>query len=440
MKFSKFGQKFIQPTGISQLMDDLGDALKSDQPVNMLGGGNPARIEAVNELFLETYQALGNDGSFREDINSTATSSMANYSNPQGDAAFIDALVGFFNRHYDWNLTSENIALTNGSQNAFFYLFNLFGGAFTDEKSESVDKSILLPLTPEYIGYSDVHVEGQHFTAVLPHIDEMTHDGEAGFFKYRVDFEALENLPALKEGRIGAICCSRPTNPTGNVLTDEEMAHLAEIAKRYDVPLIIDNAYGMPFPNIIYSDVTLNWDDNTILCFSLSKIGLPGVRTGIIVAAPEVIEAVSAMNAVVNLSPTRFGASIATPLVENNAIKDLSDNDIKPFYQQQAKTAVTLLKKELGDYPLVIHKPEGAIFLWLWFKDLPISTSELYETLKEKGTLIVPSEYFFPGVDVSDYQHAHECIRMSIAADEDTLAKGIAVIGEVVRKLYDEAK
>ncbi|WP_299068956.1 valine--pyruvate transaminase [uncultured Psychrobacter sp.] len=440
MKFSKFGQKFTQPTGISQLMDDLGDALKSDQPVNMLGGGNPARIDAVNELFLETYQALGNDGSFREDINSTATSSMANYSNPQGDAAFIDALVGFFNRHYDWNLTSENIALTNGSQNAFFYLFNLFGGAFTDEQSESVDKSILLPLTPEYIGYSDVHVEGQHFTAVLPHIDEVTHDGEDGFFKYRVDFEALENLPALKEGRIGAICCSRPTNPTGNVLTDEEMARLAEIAKRYEIPLIIDNAYGMPFPNIIYSDAHLNWDHNTILCFSLSKIGLPGMRTGIIVADSEVIEAVSAMNAVVNLAPTRFGAAIATPLVADDRIKQLSDDVIKPFYQQQAKTAVTLLKKELGDYPLVIHKPEGAIFLWLWFKDLPISTSELYETLKEKGTLIVPSEYFFPGVDISDYKHAHECIRMSIAADEQTLIDGIAVIGEVVRGLYDGAK
>ena len=171
MKFSKFGQKFTQPTGISQLMDDLGDALKSDQPVNMLGGGNPAKIDAVNELFLETYKALGVDND--ADVpNSSAIISMANYSNPQGDAGFIDALVGFFNRHYDWNLTADNIALTNGSQNAFFYLFNLFGGAFTDEQNESVDKSILLPLTPEYIGYSDVHVEGQHFTAVLPHIDE----------------------------------------------------------------------------------------------------------------------------------------------------------------------------------------------------------------------------------------------------------------------------
>ena len=442
MKFSKFGQKFTQPTGISQLMDDLGDALKSDQPINMLGGGNPAKIEAVNELFLATYRELGNDNDTGE-TNTTSINSMANYSNPQGDAAFIDALVGFFNRHYDWNLTADNIALTNGSQNAFFYLFNLFGGAFTDEQNgqnQSIDKSILLPLAPEYIGYSDVHLDGQHFISVLPHIDDVTHDGETGFFKYRVDFDALEQLPALVEGRIGAICCSRPTNPTGNVLTDDEMAHLAEIAKKYDVPLIIDNAYGMPFPNIIYSDAHLNWDDNTILCFSLSKIGLPGVRTGIIVAAPEVIAAVSSMNAVVNLAPTRFGAAIATPLVKDDRIKQLSDETIKPFYQQQATTAVRLLKEALGDYPLVIHKPEGAIFLWLWFKDLPINTVELYERLKEKGTLIVPSKHFFPGVDVSNYQHAHECIRMSIAADEQTLIEGIKVIGEVVRGLYDDAK
>ena len=116
-------------------MDDLGDAVKSDQASQHAGGGNPAKIDAVNELFLETYKALGNDNDAGVPNNS-AIISMANYANPQGDAAFIDALVGFFNRHYDWNLTAENIALTNGSQNAFFYLFNLFGGAFTNERNE----------------------------------------------------------------------------------------------------------------------------------------------------------------------------------------------------------------------------------------------------------------------------------------------------------------
>ena len=134
----------------------------------------------------------------------------------------------------------------------------------------------------------------------------------------------------MKEGKIGAICCSRPTNPTGNVLTNGEMERLDALAQEHGIPLIIDNAYGMPFPNIIYSDVTLNWHENIILCFSLSKVGLSGMRTGIIIAAPEVVKAVSSLNAIVNLSPTRFGAAIATPLLQDGRLKTVS-NDLLSF-------------------------------------------------------------------------------------------------------------
>lgn len=437
MQFSKFGEKFTKNSGILQLMDDLGNALNSEQPINMLGGGNPARIDKVNQTYWSVFKTLAEG-----DMGSMAIENIGNYSTPQGDAKFIAALVDFFNRHYDWGLTTDNIALTNGSQNAFFYLFNLFGGQFDDQTQGSVDKKILLPLAPEYVGYADAHVDGQHFIAVPPSIEFVQHQGEDGFFKYRVNFDTLENLSELHNGEIGAICCSRPTNPTGNVLTDDEMARLEAIAKRFDIPLIIDNAYGMPFPNIIYSQATLNWNEQIILCFSLSKIGLPGVRTGIVVANPQVVKAISSLNAIVNLAPTRFGAAIATPLLQDDRLKDLSDNHIRPFYQGQAKLAVQLLKQELGDLPspynnaMNIHKPEGAIFLWVWFKDLPITTVELYERLKAKGTLIIPSEHFFVGVDTENFRHAHECIRLSIAQDDDTLKKGIATIGEVVREVY----
>ncbi len=435
MNFSKFGQKFTQHSGILQLMDDLGNALQSDEPINMLGGGNPANIDAVNESFLQIFKEMADGG-----LESKAVENMANYASPQGDDEFINALVEFFNRHYQWNLTKENIVLTNGSQNGFFLLFNLFAGKLADNQ----DKSILLPLAPEYIGYADVHIEGKHFVAVKPTISEVSHEGKTGFFKYHIDFEALENLAELKEGKIGAICCSRPTNPTGNVLTDEEMQHLSELAKKYDIPLIIDNAYGMPFPNIIYPDVSLKWDENTILCASLSKLGLPSVRTGIIVAKKEVVSVISAMNAIINLSPTRFGSAIATPLVKTDEIRYLSDNHIRPFYQQKARYAVELLQKELADLinaktgknPMKIHKPEGAIFLWIWFKDLPISSAELYQRLKEKRTLIIPSEQFFCGIDTDNYPHAHECIRMSIAQDDSVLEQGIATIAEVVKAVY----
>ena len=55
MQFSAFGEKFTQHSGILQLMDDLGDALKSDKPVNMLGGGNPAKIAEVNAVFADVF-------------------------------------------------------------------------------------------------------------------------------------------------------------------------------------------------------------------------------------------------------------------------------------------------------------------------------------------------------------------------------------------------
>ena len=438
MNFSNFGNRFTKPTGVSQIMDDLGDALRSPEPVNLLGGGNPARIEAVSEAFLEIYQSLGEGG-----LHSPAIDAITNYSNPQGDAGFIDTLVDFFNRHYDWQLTRDNIALTNGSQNAFFYLFNLFSGQFSEtsgEEETTTQKAILLPLAPEYVGYEHIQVDGNRFVAVMPEIIEVEHNGEDGFFKYKVDFEALENLPELQNGEIGAICCSRPTNPTGNVLTDDEMARLHAIAKRHDIPLIIDNAYGEPFPNIIYPNVRLTWDEQTILCFSLSKIGMPGLRTGIVVASPEVVRAVDAMNALVNLAPTRFGAVLAKPLFADDQIVRLSNDIIKPFYAEKVATAIELLKGALGDTPMRIHKPEGAMFLWLWFKDLPITTGELYNRLKARQTLVVPSEHFYPGVDTDDpvggYRHAHECIRMSITGDERTQKEGIAIIGEVVKEAY----
>ena len=58
MQFSRFGQKFTRNSGILQLMDDLGNALNSDKPVNMLGGGNPARIAEVNAVYREVLQQL----------------------------------------------------------------------------------------------------------------------------------------------------------------------------------------------------------------------------------------------------------------------------------------------------------------------------------------------------------------------------------------------
>ena len=92
-------------------------------------------------------------------------------------------------------------------------------------------------MTPEYIGYADVGLMDDLFVANRPEIDVL----DDSTFKYRVNFHDLK----VTED-IGAMCISRPTNPTGNVLTDEEVRHLHAIAIERDIPLIIDNAYGAP--------------------------------------------------------------------------------------------------------------------------------------------------------------------------------------------------
>lgn len=417
MNFSKFVSRFSGESGIVQVMDDLGRAMSGDSDLLMLGGGNPAHIPEVQRYFRASLQRL---------IDNPALFSHAvgNYEPPQGNLDFINAIVTMINREYRWGIKVENVALTIGSQSAFFYLFNMFGG----EHASGVFKRILLPIVPEYLGYTDSGLSDNLFYAHRPVIEKR----EDHFFKYHIDFENL-----VIDENTAAMCVSRPTNPTGNVLSDDEMAKLMTVASENDVPLIIDNAYGKPFPNIIFTDVNPKWNNNIIYCMSLSKVGLPGSRTGIVIADEAVITLIRNMNAIIYLAPANFGAMIAKDLIGSGDILRLSQMSIKPYYRQKAVHAVELLQQELDGLDYYIHKPEGAIFLWLWLPGLPITTGQLYERLKDKGVLVVPGYHFFPGMN-QDWEHKHQCLRITHSMDERIVEKGIKIIAGEIREIMSQ--
>ena len=415
MQFSTFGEKFNRYSGITQLMDDLNDGLRTPGAI-MLGGGNPAAIPEMLDYFRLTTEEMLTDGSL--------LAGMTNYDGPQGKNVFISALAKLLRDTYGWDITEKNISLTNGSQSGFFYLFNLFAG----KQPDGSFKKILLPLAPEYIGYGDAGIDEDIFVSYHPEIELL----DNGLFKYHVDFEQLKI-----DDSVAAICASRPTNPTGNVLTEEEIHKLDQLARENNIPLLVDNAYGVPFPNIIFEDVEPFWNENTILCMSLSKLGLPGVRCGIVIANEQVTEALSNMNGIISLAPGSIGPALAHRIIEKNDLLRLSEEVIKPFYKQKSQRAVELLQHAIDDKRFRIHKPEGAIFLWLWFDELPITTMELYKRLKDRGVLIVPGEYFFIG-QKEDWAHAHQCLRMNYVQDDEAMQKGIAVIAEEVKKAYLE--
>ena len=416
MNLSKFGKKFTQTSAINQLMVDLGEAYSSNHPdLCMLGGGNPAFIPEAQALFGREMETLIDNGLFQNMIGI--------YDGPQGEQTFRDVLSAYLNEKFDWNIGPDNISLTNGSQNSFFYLFNALAGDMPDGSY----KKILFPLSPEYVGYTDLGLSNNMFASQRPKIEYL----ENRQFKYRVDFD---NLSVGDD--IAAICLSRPTNPTGNVVSDHEIAKLRTLAERQGIPLIIDNAYGQPFPNVIYSSASLSWDNNTVLCMSLSKLGLPGTRTGIVIANPDITQMVSSLSGIITLAPNSVGAALMTRMIKDQQISNLTENIIKPFYQERLKTALTLFDEILSDLPILMHKPEGAFFLWFWLKDLPISTQELYQRLKKRMVYVIPGEEFFIGLDPS-WTHTQQCLRINYSQPEEKMRRGFIVLADEIKKIKE---
>jgi valine--pyruvate aminotransferase len=419
-ELSTFGKNLCEGSGIGELMDDLGEALAGGENMRMLGGGQPAHVPEMDAVWRQRMEEIAAEEGGLEKM-------LGNYDAPAGGEAFRSALASLFKKEFGWDVTYENFAVTMGGQTAFFFLFNALAGRFSDGRR----KKILLPLLPEYIGYANQAVGEDFFEAIPAKIEKQ---GDHGF-KYRVDFETL-NLG----DEIAAICVSRPTNPSGNVLTDDEIKRLRGIARERGIPLIIDNAYGAPFPNIIFSEVAPVWDKDMILTLSLSKIGLPGTRTGIVVASKEVCRAVSSMTSIVGLANGNVGQEIMRPLIESGEVLRLSQEVVKPFYEEKSKQAQEWISQYFGEkFPYFVHRSEGALFLWIWFEGLPIPTKELYQRLKERSVLVVPGEYFFFGLPEGiDWGHTRECIRMTYTMPAKMVEEAIEIIAEEVQKAFGE--
>ena len=446
-QFSQIGRKLTARTGILELMDDLGRAMTIEPDMLMLGGGNPAAVPAMQKLYRERMTQLLADGPAFDRM-------LVNYDPPRGNPRFLEALADLLRRTYGWDITPRNMAITNGGQSAFFMLFNLLSGTMeTSETSRDrqgavpargADRSltvaargeprrkILLPLCPEYIGYADQGMEEDQFIACQPKITWPA--GEAGHvFKYHIDFAAVE--AALKNEAIGAIVASRPTNPTGNVLDDDEVARLSKLAHEHEVPLILDNAYGAPFPGVIFTQATPHWAPHIILTLSLSKLGLPGTRTGIVIAPEPIALAIASMTAIVGLANGTIGQQLVMPWVESGEILQFGPRILRPFYEEKSQQAIALARDIFNKAGVnwAMHASEGAFFHWLWLRDLMIPTRELYERLKARKVLIVPGEYFFFGLG-EDWPHRHECLRVNFSQPEAVVREGLTIIADEARK------
>ncbi len=415
---TQFGDKMSHLTGVRAIMKDIKETLQAgvgQQYIN-LSPGNPVILPEVEELWREYTTELLNGQDFGNVV--------CRYGDSQGYEPLIDAVVNFFNQRYKLNLTHRNILITPGSQSLYFYATNAFGGYTSSGKL----KQIVLPLSPDYTGYGGLTLFPEALFAYKPALDI---DTAGHTFKYRPDFSKL-NI----DESTGCVLFSRPCNPTGNVLTDDEVRKIAALAEPYDIPVLIDSAYAPPFPALNFTEMTPIFGGNIIHCMSLSKVGLPGERIGIAIGEEKYINVLESFQTNMCIHSSRYGQAIAARAIETGMLADIATSVIRPYYQKKFTVVESTLDEAMPkDLPWFLHRGEGAIFAWIWFKDLPITDWELYQELKQVGVIVVPGSSFFPGLR-EDWKHKQECIRISLTATDDDIETGMRRLAKVIQDVY----
>ena len=414
---SQFGSQMSQLTGVRAIMKDIIETLRNSEGREFinLSAGNPVILPEVEQLWRDCTQELLDSDEYGEVV--------CRYGSSQGYRPLIEAVVKDFNARYGLELSDRNILITGGSQALYLYAANAFGGYTTSGEL----KQIVLPLSPDYTGYGGVSLTPESLVAYKPtlEIDEDRHR-----FKYRPDFSQLQ----INE-QTGCLIFSRPNNPTGNVISNEEVNKIAKLAASYNVPVFVDSAYATPFPALNFTEMTPQFGDNIVHCMSLSKAGLPGERIGIAIGDPQLIQILESFQTNSCIHSSRYGQAIAARAINSGRLADISANIIRPHYQRKIEVLENTLDAEMPDIPWYLHQVEGAIFGWLWFKDLPISDWEFYQELKQVGVIAVPGSSFFPGLK-EDWQHKQQCLRISLTATEAEIAEAMKRLAKVAQRVY----
>jgi valine--pyruvate aminotransferase len=412
--FSLSGMKMASRSGLRSIMDDIAatTAASTDKWLN-LSIGNPALIPAVEEMWREALRDELGDGFAR---------SGCQYGPSRGADILLEAIAGYFRRKYRWQLGPENIAVGPGSQMLCFAAGAIFAGP-----SPGRHRPILIPTLPDYTGYEAMCLHRNGVVGVPPIIEQ----GSGRDFRYRCDLDRVAEHPDA-----GMLLMSSPSNPAGRCASAEEMVALAAIAANRDVPLVIDHAYGRPFPRIVDTPAPPLLHPNVINCFTISKAGLPGERLAFAIGEPGFIDAIVSFIANTALHASQMPQLALAGALKSGRLDEVCETAIRPHYAAKRHFAETLLEEFLPDHlDWRLHVTGGGgMFCWIWVDDSRFDGIELYRMMKERHVFIVPGEHFFvPENDID--AHAAQCFRLSLSGDEDSLAAGVERIGTALREM-----
>ena len=240
-------------------------------------------------------------------------------------------------------------------------------------------------------------------------------------------FATREQIEPLINEHTRAILMTNPGNPTGVVLTREEMRLMADIAKEHDLFLISDEVYR----EIVYTgekiSSMLELEDaaeNVVVIDSVSKrFSATGARVGAVISRNHEL-----MNEAMKLCQGRLCTATLDQVGAAAMYNELPASyytEVREEYRRRRDAMVTALSKIPG---VEFRCPEGAFYLMV---TLPVDDTEklqyfLLEEFQDNGktVMVTPADGFF-----TDPELGRNKVRIAYVTNPEDVTRAIELLG-----------
>ena len=296
----------------------------------------------------------------------------------------------------------ENILVTNGSSEAIFVTM----WSFLERGAEIV---VMLPNYMQVWGLTK------------------TFGTRTKTFKMRAEKgEWLPDLRGLRKAlskRTKLIAICNPNNPTGAILHEEAVQEICALARKVNAWVLSDEVYqGAELDGKITNSIWGEYD-KVMITNGLSKAyGLPGLRIGWLVTAPELAKKLWAYHDYTTIGPAALSDYLATKALRPDMRSRLLERT-----REHLRTNLPVVKEWVGrhGHNFSFIPPRAGAIAYLKYNLRINSTSFAQRLRKEKSTLIVPGDYF--GMD--------RYIRIGYGPPKEYLIAGLNRVDEMVQEL-----
>lgn len=227
-----------------------------------------------------------------------------------------------------------------------------------------------------------------------------------------------------------AIYLNTPHNPTGKVLSKETLIEIIEVAKKYNLWIISDEAYEhilfKPYEHHSIASLANDYADKVVSIFSFSKShAMSGLRLGYIVTTSKILQErlPKIMRCAVN------GANSVTQWAGITAIQ--KDHDYTEMMRHEYEIRRDIFYTTLTDVPdIKLFRPQGSFFIWLELESAIYErlgckdTSEVSDLLAKLGVGSIPGDTFG--------KSNTNGIRFAFSCDTEMVKQGSQILRDVL--------